>query len=70
MKKAKDIITPDQIIEIILRRRWYIILPFIVSMIAGIFYTTTLTKIYEARTLILIQAQRGPGKLCPGHCGQ
>ncbi len=60
MKKAKDIITPDQIIEIILRRRWYIILPFIVSMIAGIFYTTTLTKVYEARTLILIQAQRVP----------
>ena len=60
MKKAKDIITPDQVIEIALRRRWYIILPFIVSMIAGIFYTTTLTKIYEARTLILIQAQRVP----------
>jgi polysaccharide chain length determinant protein (PEP-CTERM system associated) len=60
MKKTKDIITPDQIIEIVLRRRWYIILPFIVSMIAGIFYTTTLTKIYEARTLILIQAQRVP----------
>ncbi len=60
MKKAKDIITPDQIIEIIFRRRWYIILPFIVSMIAGIFYTGTLTKVYEAKTLILIQAQRVP----------
>jgi len=60
MKKTKDIITPDQIIEIVLRRRWYIILPFIAAMIAGIFYTVTLTNIYEARTLILVQAQRVP----------
>ncbi|MFC1878188.1 Wzz/FepE/Etk N-terminal domain-containing protein, partial [Thermodesulfobacteriota bacterium] len=60
MKKVKDTITPDQIIEIVLRRRWYIILPFIVSMIVGIYYTTTLSKVYEAKTLILIQAQRVP----------
>ena len=60
MKKAHDIITPDQVFEIVLRRRWYIILPFIVSMIAGIFYTITLTKIYESQTLILIQAQKVP----------
>jgi protein tyrosine kinase modulator len=60
MKKAKDIITPDQIIEIIIRRRWHIILPFIISMIAGIYYTATLTKVYEAQTLILIQPQRVP----------
>jgi len=60
MKKAKNIITPDQVIEIALRRRWYIILPFIASMIAGIFYTTTLSKIYEAKTMILIQGQKVP----------
>jgi len=60
MKKTKDIISPDQIIEIVLRRRWYIILPFIVTMIVGIYYSVTLSKIYEARTLILIQAQRVP----------
>jgi len=60
MKKTKDIISPDQIIEIVLRRRWYIILPFIAAMIAGMYYTATLKKIYEARTLILIQAQRVP----------
>lgn len=60
MKKTKDIITPDQIIEIVLRRRWYIILPFIVSMIVGCFFAITLPKIYESQTLILVDPQRVP----------
>ncbi len=59
MKKT-NMITPDQIIEIALRRRWYIILPFTVAMLAGIFHAVTVSKVYEARTLILIQPQRVP----------
>ena len=53
-------LTPEYIIGIILQRRWYIIIPFCLSMIAGIFYSIQAPKIYEASTLILIKPQGVP----------
>lgn len=53
-------IKPEDIIEIVLRRRWFIIIPFCLSIIAGIYLSFTLPKIYRASTLILVQAQRVP----------
>jgi len=51
-------IKPKDIIEILLRRRWYIIIPFCLSMIAGIYLVLFLPKIYKAETLVLLQAER------------
>ena len=51
-------IKPEDIIKIILRRRWYIIVPFCLSMIVGIYLVLTLPKIYSAETLVLLQSQR------------
>jgi polysaccharide chain length determinant protein (PEP-CTERM system associated) len=53
-------IKPDQILEIIIRRRWFILIPFCISMTLGLFYTLTAGKTYEASTLILVQPQRVP----------
>lgn len=53
-------IKPDQIIEIILRRRWLLILPFCLVMVVGIFLAVMLPKTYEAGALILVEAQRVP----------
>jgi polysaccharide chain length determinant protein (PEP-CTERM system associated) len=50
----------DEIIEIILRRRWYIIIPFCLVMIAGICSVFFLPKTYTSSTLILIQPQKMP----------
>lgn len=50
-------IKPKDIIEIILRRRWYIIIPFCLSMIAGIYLVLVLPKIYSAKTVVLLQPQ-------------
>jgi len=51
-------IKPEDIIKILLRRRWYIIIPFCISMILGIFLVMTLPKIYSSETLVLLQSQR------------
>ncbi|CAB5115873.1 Tyrosine-protein kinase (EC [Olavius algarvensis associated proteobacterium Delta 3] len=53
-------ITPEQIVDILIRRRWYIIIPFILAMIVGIYSSLTLPKVYEAKTLILVQPQKVP----------
>ena len=60
MKKPQEIFTPDQIIEPVLRRRWLLIIPIILSLIAGIVLVIKLPRIYSASTLILIQAQKVP----------
>ena len=55
-----EAIKPEMIIGIVLRRRWFIIIPFCLSMIAGIYLSVTLPKEYQAETLILIEPQRVP----------
>jgi polysaccharide chain length determinant protein (PEP-CTERM system associated) len=60
MQKLAEGLKPKEIIEIIIKRRWYIIISFWLSMIAGICLAFTLPKIYSAQTLILVQPQRVP----------
>ncbi|MCP4368943.1 MAG: protein GumC, partial [Deltaproteobacteria bacterium] len=60
MRNPTEAIKPEIIIEIILRQRWYIIIPFCLSMMAGIYLALTLPKVYNASTLILLQPQRVP----------
>jgi protein tyrosine kinase modulator len=47
-------------IDMALRRKWWIILPFLVTMLAGLAYALMAPKVYEAETLILVQPQRVP----------
>ena len=51
---------PDQALEIIIRRRWLIIIPLCLVLTAGFFYTLTAPKTYMASTTILIQPQKVP----------
>ncbi len=53
-------LTPAYLIEVILRRRWFITIPFCLAMLAGIYYAARTPKLYEASTLILIEPQRVP----------
>ena len=48
-------------IKLIIRKRWWIIIPFCLCMIAGIAYSIRAKSIYEAKTLILVEPQRVPG---------
>ena len=58
---------PKTIIDIVIKRRWVVIVPFFLAMIAGIVLSVKLPRIYEASTLILIQPQKVPQELCPIH---
>jgi hypothetical protein len=45
------------------RRKYWIIIPFLVTILAGLAYVLTAPKVYEAQTLILVQAQSVPQDL-------
>ena len=60
MQNKSEAIKLGYLIGILLRRRWFIIIPFCLSMITGIYFALTLPKIYSSSTLILIQPQRVP----------
>ena len=51
---------PKSIIDLIVKRRWFVMIPFCLAMIVGMYLSITLPRIYEASTLILIQPQRVP----------
>jgi protein tyrosine kinase modulator len=46
--------------EIFLRRIWYIVIPFVVILVAAILYAFSLPKMYRATTLILVTPQKVP----------
>jgi len=46
--------------EILLRRRWYVIVPFVVSVIASVGLCFVLPKSYRSTTLIMVEQQKVP----------
>ena len=60
MNQTTDTLNPMQIIDIVKRRRWYLMLPFFASLIVGIVLAIFLPKIYVASTMILVQPQKVP----------
>jgi len=46
--------------EIAIRKMWWIIIPFLLSILTGIGLTLKLPKVYRASTLILVQPQKVP----------
>jgi len=50
----------DYYLRLIVRRRWFVIIPLVISMIVGSYYAITLTRIYSAKTSILVEAQSVP----------
>lgn len=63
MTEIQNKIKPEQIFEIIIKRHWFIIIPFCLSMIIGTLLVVTLPRIYESRTVILVQPQKVPSNI-------
>ena len=53
-------IKPDYIIDVLVRGRWFLIIPLCISLTLGLAKTLTADKVYRANTLILVQPQRVP----------
>ncbi len=51
---------PKSLLDLVIKRRWFVMIPLFLALIVGIFLSVTLPKVYEASTLILIQPQRVP----------
>jgi len=52
--------TPDEIIGVVLRRKWLILLPFVVGLIGGIVAFRVIPERYRSETLIMVVPQRIP----------
>jgi polysaccharide chain length determinant protein (PEP-CTERM system associated) len=60
MKENGSALKPDQLVDIALKYRWILIIPFCLAMILGMYFAVILPKIYQSSTLILVQPQRVP----------
>ena len=52
--------TPELVIEILIRRRWIIMFPLSVALLLGIYLSIVLPKTFSASTLILVEDQSVP----------
>lgn len=61
-EEAPKSIKIDYYLDLVVRRRWLIIIPFCLSMIGGMFLAVTTPRIYQATTLILVEPKSIPDK--------
>jgi len=47
-------------IDVVIRRKWWVLIPFLLVLLAGLTYALVAPKVYEAKTLILVIPQRVP----------
>jgi polysaccharide chain length determinant protein (PEP-CTERM system associated) len=57
---SKNMMTVNDVIEIIRRRRWIILVPIFFAVPIGMYIAIKTPKIYEANTLVIVQAQSVP----------
>jgi polysaccharide chain length determinant protein (PEP-CTERM system associated) len=60
MKEKDEAFIIDHYLNLVLKRRWMIIIPYCLAMIIGIYLAIALPRVYEASTLILIKPQKVP----------
>ena len=60
MIESVNILKIEHYFRLVIKHRWFIIIPLIISMITGIYLAITLPRVYKAQTLILVEPQRVP----------
>jgi protein tyrosine kinase modulator len=55
--------TPDEILGILLRRKWLIVIPFVVAAASSVFVAKRLPALYRSETLIMVIPQRIPDSI-------
>lgn len=60
MEDAKLKITPELVLDIVKRRRWILLIPISLMLVIGIALSIVLPRVYEAKTLILVEGQKVP----------
>ncbi|MDP2928824.1 MAG: GNVR domain-containing protein [Candidatus Omnitrophota bacterium] len=57
---------PADYLKIVFRRKWFLIIPIVIGIVAGIIFCNTLPKKYESSTLILVEEGRVANPLMQG----
>jgi uncharacterized protein involved in exopolysaccharide biosynthesis len=60
MAETSETVKIGYYLVLVIKRRWFIIIPFCIAMVAGMYLAVTLPKIYKTSTLILVMPQRVP----------
>jgi len=60
MAEKPDTFQIDYYLELAVKRRWLLIIPFCIAMLCAIYLAFVLPEVYEAQTLILVRPQRVP----------
>ena len=55
-------ITPKYVKEALLRRRWYVVLPFFIIFSYSIYHCIVTPRTFRSQTLILVEPQKVPGE--------
>ncbi len=54
-------IKPDEIIDILLRYRWLVVIPLCITLSVGLCLSLIIPRVYSSSTTILVQPQKVPG---------
>ncbi len=63
--ESKKKINIDYYVRLVLKRRWFLIIPLTLSLIVGLYIAITSPKIYNANTLIIVEPKSIPDKYVP-----
>ncbi|SMC50604.1 polysaccharide chain length determinant protein, PEP-CTERM locus subfamily [Desulfocicer vacuolatum DSM 3385] len=61
MQQNELTIKPDEIIDILIRYRWLLVIPLSLALTVGFCLSLLIPRVYSSSTTILIQAQKVPG---------
>ncbi|MFZ0134015.1 MAG: XrtA system polysaccharide chain length determinant [Desulfobacterales bacterium] len=58
--QSTDTLKPADVIDVVFRRRWFILIPLFLTLIFGIYYAFTAPRVYQATTLVMVDPQKVP----------
>ena len=63
MQEKNGIAILEHYFQLALRKRWFVIIPLCLAMSVGLILSIKTPKLYEAKTLILVEPQQVPGEV-------
>jgi polysaccharide chain length determinant protein (PEP-CTERM system associated) len=61
MEEKKEIAMIEHYLQLVLRRRWLVIIPLCLAMAGGLTWSLKAPKLFESKTMILVVPQKVPG---------
>jgi polysaccharide chain length determinant protein (PEP-CTERM system associated) len=62
MQEKQELALLEHYFQLVLKKRWYLIIPFCLAVAGGFGWAIKAPRVYEAKTLILVEPQQVPGE--------